>query len=95
METANRERGSDLFEIVEGLQQNGKTFESLFNRLVAIGNKLVDDSGSGDKDSGNVLQPANKPSMPGTISSLNNCVTGFTQLAKKFETHIMKLERII
>jgi hypothetical protein len=93
MEQTARERGSDLFEIVQGLHERGKAFESLLGRLTTIGNKLVDESGieSGEKQ----VALANKPSQPGTISSLQSCTYGFEQLANKFETQIVKLEKII
>lgn len=96
METANRERGTDLFEIVNGLQSQGKMFDSLLSRLITIGNKLSDESNDERKEKSEPGNLAPKPApRPGAVTELNNCVYGYTNLVERFEAQISKLEKII
>lgn len=94
-EQACRERGTELYEVIEKFRQHGNMFDAMLMRITAVGNKLWDES-SEIKTEGKLKQePANSIMVPGAINSLNNCSYGFTELITKFETQISKLEKLI
>lgn len=92
---ACRERGTELFEIKEGFETNGKRYESLLIRLTAIGNRLVDESGVESGMQNKIPEPASKPMLPGGITDFQHIVNGFSKLADRLEQQISKLEKII
>jgi len=88
-----REKGSELYEIIEKLNQRGQRLEKLANRLNQVNCKLMDESGNEKAQ-----DPANKtisPYPPGHLSSLNSCADGFEVMADRIEREIGKLEKII
>lgn len=93
-EQACRERGTEMYETYESLKSTGNHFDSLLSRLQALGNKLWDDSS--DLKAGPLSkEPNNRIVAPGAISDFNRCASGLKELAERFETQIIKLEKII
>lgn len=85
------ETASELFNIHESFNDQGKRLLDVLNRLVNIGNKLSDDSGM-EKICG--AEPKLER-QPGIIANLYNEIDGFRSLNNNLETVVSKLEKFI
>jgi hypothetical protein len=91
---ANRERGSDLFEIHDKLQQNGKELEGIVSRFLSIGEKLEAVESKKNPKIEPDLQPLVKR-PPGRITDLYMDADGWRQLNQTLGTVCSKMERIL
>lgn len=88
---ANRERGSDLFEIHDKMQQNGKELDGIVSRFLSIAEKL-------EAENEKIKEPDLPASLsrpPGRISDLYVDAEGWRQLNQKLGTVCSKMERIL
>lgn len=90
-----RERGTELFEIKEGLERNGKELSDILNRVTAIGNKFIDESSCEVKEVGRANPNGDIGPRLGAIGEFQNIVTGYDSLLSRLREQITKLEKII
>jgi hypothetical protein len=90
--TPSRERGSDLFEIHDQMQANGKTMEEIVSRLSMISDRME----ASDEIVKSIIGPdAPQPKrIPGRITDLYNDAEGWKQLNQRLGTICSKLDRL-
>ena len=92
---ACRERGTELYEILEKFKQHGNMLDSLLMRLTVVGHKLWDESSELKAEVKLKQEPETRVTVPGAIADFNKISYGFTEMTNRFETQIQKLEKLI
>lgn len=92
-DVANRERGSDLFEIHDKMQQNGKEMEGIVNKLLSISEKLEVTEHEKVKETGDLPGVLKRP--PGRITDLYLDSDGWKQLNQRLGAICAKMERLL